>query len=78
MQKDHVCYVCIGKLHLILWFPLAVRSSILEYFLLKFMQDSVDGIIASVGGIRKMLVKQEHMVDDISGIYCYYAIYSWK
>ncbi|PHT91660.1 hypothetical protein T459_06773 [Capsicum annuum] len=25
--------------------------------------DSVDGIIASVGGIRKMLVKQEHMVD---------------
>ncbi|KAF3647264.1 putative leucine-rich repeat receptor-like serine/threonine-protein kinase-like [Capsicum annuum] len=28
--------------------------------------DSVDGIIASVGGIRKMLVKQEHMVDDIS------------
>ncbi|PHT57007.1 hypothetical protein CQW23_05493 [Capsicum baccatum] len=26
--------------------------------------DSVDGIIASVGGIRKMLVKQEHMVDS--------------
>lgn len=42
---------------------------------LKYMQDSTDGIIASAGGIRKLLVyqfsskvvKQEDMADDVSG-----------